>query len=228
MQENVENQPIVFSLDLQIQYRFVSYEPLDSSYSTNGDIPEDFDVSKSQLSNKAKERPSAKIKKKVSFNLNVQTYEPISDDETTTSGFYKVLKKKKMKRNEEQLGKGASLFFIDSVSSSLQTNVYPCNHRYQNGRDKNDEEDEMVYEESDLEDDDGYFDDVDDCGCDNDIIDDRFESLNIDSTKGDDLIQLDKDKSKNQRSLCGSTNGNAKIRCQYLCSVLNPLENTNQ
>ncbi|KAK8479460.1 hypothetical protein V6N11_035065 [Hibiscus sabdariffa] len=158
MQENVENQPIVFSLDLQIHY-----ETLDSSYSTNGDIPEDFDVSKSQLSNKAKERPSAKIKKK-------------------------------------------------------------------NCRDNNDKEDEMVYEESDLEDDDddGYFDDDDDCDCDNDIIDDKFESLNMDSTKGDDLIQLDEDKSKNQRSLCGSTNGNAKIRCQYLCSVLNPLENTTQ
>ncbi|KAK8497228.1 hypothetical protein V6N12_025729 [Hibiscus sabdariffa] len=164
MQENVENQPIIF----------VSYETLDSSYSTNGDIPEDFDVSKSQLSNKAKERPSAKIKKK--------------------------------------------------------TNVYPCNHGYQNCRDNNDKEDEMVYEESDLEDDDddGYFDDDDDCDCDNDIIDDKFESLNMDSTKGDDLIQLDEDKSKNQRSLCGSTNGNAKIRCQYLCSVLNPLENTTQ
>ncbi|KAK8660241.1 hypothetical protein V6N13_051174 [Hibiscus sabdariffa] len=148
MHENVENQPIVFSLDLQIQYRFVSYEPLDSSYSTNGDIPEDSDVSKSQL------------------------------------------------------------------------------------RDNYDEEDEMVYEESDLEDDDdGYFDDDDDDDhddCDNYIIDDRFESLNMDSTKGDGLIQLDEDKSKYQRSLCGSTNGNAKIRCQYLCFVLTPVENTTQ
>ncbi|KAK8661473.1 hypothetical protein V6N13_091075 [Hibiscus sabdariffa] len=61
-------------------------------------------------SNKAKERPSDKIKKKVSFNLNVQTYEPIPDVETTTFSFYRVLKKKKMKRNEDKLGKEAFPF----------------------------------------------------------------------------------------------------------------------
>ncbi|KAK8478824.1 hypothetical protein V6N13_037602 [Hibiscus sabdariffa] len=207
--------------------RFVSYEPLDSSYSTNGDIPEDSDVSKSQLSNKAKERPSAKIRKKVSFNLNVQTYEPIPDDETTTYRFLQSVEEEENEKKGGEAGKGSLPFFSDGVSSSLQTNVYPCNHRYQNCRDSYDEEDEMVYEESDLEDDDGYFDDDDD-DCDNDIIDDRFESLNMDSTNGDDLIQLDEDKSKNQMSLCGSTDGNAKIRGQYLCSVLNPVENTTQ
>ncbi|GMI70384.1 hypothetical protein like AT2G33400 [Hibiscus trionum] len=198
--------------------RFVSYEPLDS---TDVDFLEDSLVSKSQLSNKPKERSSVKIRKKVSFNLNVQTYEPIPDEETTT---FRFLQSVEEEENGGEAGKGSLPFSSDGVSSSLQTSVYPCNYRYQNCRDSYDEDDEVVYEESDLEDDDDYFDDDDDYKD----VDDKFESPNMVSTKGDDLIQLEDDKSTNEMSLRDSTDGNARIRSQYLCSVLNPVENTNQ
>ncbi|XP_038994991.1 uncharacterized protein LOC120119201 [Hibiscus syriacus] len=170
--------------------RFVRYEPLDSSNYTDVDIPEDSLVSKSQLSYKPK------IRKKVSFNLNVQTYEPIPDEETTTYQFLKSVEE------EEYKAKNGG----ESVSSSLQMNVYPSNYRYQNCRDSFDEEDEMLCEESDLEEQEEEYDD-----------DDEFESLN-----------MDEDKSKNQMSVGDSTDGNARIRSQYICSVLNPVENTTQ
>ncbi|KAE8735984.1 Detected protein of unknown function [Hibiscus syriacus] len=193
--------------------RLVSYEPLDS-----------YDSTKSQLSGKA-ERQSAKIRKKVSFNLNVQTYEPITDEETTTYQFLQSVEEENEK-NGGEVGKGSLHFFSDGVLSSLKTSVYPYNYRYQNCSDTYDEEDEMIFEENDLEDDDGYFDDDDDVWVDDGKdVDDQFESLNMDSTKRDDSIQLDE---KNQMSLCGSTDGNAKIRSQYLYSVLSPIENMTQ
>ncbi|KAE8725934.1 Detected protein of unknown function [Hibiscus syriacus] len=157
--------------------RFVRYEPLGSSNST------DVDIKKIPFN-------KPKIRKKVSFNLNVQTYEPIPDEETTTYQFLKSVEE------EEEKEKNGG----EAVSSSLQMNVYPSNYRYQNCRDSYDEEDGMLYEESDLEED-----------------DDQFESLNMDSTKEDDLIQSD-----------DSTDGNARTTSQYLCSVLNPVENTTQ
>ncbi|KAG8481007.1 hypothetical protein CXB51_025710 [Gossypium anomalum] len=78
--------------------KLVSYEPLDSSI--NVDIPEDSIVSKAQLSNKPKERSSVKIRKKVSFNLNVQTYEPIPDEETTTYQFLQSVEEKKGRKRK--------------------------------------------------------------------------------------------------------------------------------
>ncbi|KAL4386325.1 hypothetical protein GQ457_09G022090 [Hibiscus cannabinus] len=66
--------------------RFVTYEPLDSSY---------LQMMTSQKTPMLRRDRVLKSGKKVSFNLNVQTYEPIPDDETTTSyGFYRVLKRR--------------------------------------------------------------------------------------------------------------------------------------
>ncbi|TXG72410.1 hypothetical protein EZV62_000989 [Acer yangbiense] len=57
---------------------------MDSSVSIILDIKENTISSDSELSNRLlKERSSIKIRKKVSFNLNVQTYEPLSKDETS-------------------------------------------------------------------------------------------------------------------------------------------------
>ncbi|KAB2061908.1 hypothetical protein ERO13_A10G108300v2 [Gossypium hirsutum] len=207
--------------------KLVSYEPLDSSI--NVDIPEDSIASKPPLSNKPKERSSVKIRKKVSFNLNVQTYEPIPDEETTTYQFLQsVEEEEREKVNGGEAAKRSLPSLSEGISSSLQTSSYPCIYRYQNCRDGYEEEDEMVNEESDIEDDE-FFSDEDDYGDDDDKhVDDQFDSLNMDSTKGASLVRLDDDRSKNQMPLDGSADGNLKSRSQYLCSVLNPVENTTQ
>ncbi|TYG98581.1 hypothetical protein ES288_A10G128600v1 [Gossypium darwinii] len=167
--------------------KLVSYEPLDSSI--NVDIPEDSIASKPPLSNKPKERSSVKIRKKVSFNLNVQTYEPIPDEETTTYQFLQsVEEEEREKVNGGEAAKRSLPSLSEGISSSLQTSSYPCIYRYQNCRDGYEEEDEM----------------------------------------GASLVRLDDDRSKNQMPLDGSADGNLKSRSQYLCSVLNPVENTTQ
>ncbi|XWS13903.1 hypothetical protein CRYUN_Cryun36dG0078600 [Craigia yunnanensis] len=228
--------------------KFVSYEPLDSSVPLNLDIPEHPISSNSQLSNKPNERSSIKIRKKVSFNLNVQTYEPIPAEETTTYQFLQGVEEKESEKNGAEAGKGSLLSLSEEDSNSLQMGSYPTNYRYQNCRESYDEEDEMTYEESDLEDDD-YFYDYDDGDNSDDgdkDVDDQsrqrreeflvqLDSLNMEA-KGASLVQLDEDKAKNKMPLCASTDGelkslgsgNAEIRSQYLCSVLNPVENTTQ
>ncbi|KAK6265603.1 hypothetical protein QUC31_016440 [Theobroma cacao] len=228
--------------------RLVTYEPLDSSVSINLDIPEEPIASNPQLCNKPKERLSIKVKKKVSFNLNVQTYEPIPAEETTTYQFLQSFEEKESEKNGAEAGKGSLL------SNSLQMGSYPTNYRYQNCRESYDEEDEVAFEESDLEGDDCYDDDDDYYyyydGDDSDNVDkdvddqrqrqeeflDQFDSVNMESAKGASLVHLDEDKAKNKMTLCASTDGesksigcgNARIRSQYLCSVLNPVENTTQ
>ncbi|XP_022760329.1 uncharacterized protein LOC111306743 [Durio zibethinus] len=226
--------------------KLVSYEPLDSSVSINLDIPEEPISSSSQLSNKPKERSSIKIRKKVSFNLNVQTYEPIPAEETTTYQFLQSVEEKESENNGAEAGKGSLPSLSEGDSNSLQMGSYPTNYRYQNCRESYDEDDEMAFEECDLEDDDYFYDydDEDDSDDgDKDVDDqkqrreeslDQFDSLNMESAKGASLVHLDEDKAKNQMPLSASTDGelksfgcgNARIRSQYLCSVLNPVENT--
>ncbi|GMJ02001.1 hypothetical protein HRI_003869300 [Hibiscus trionum] len=58
--------------------KIVSHESLDSSVSQESTIP-----SNSQLSKKLEERSSIKTREKVRFNMNVQMYDPILDEETS-------------------------------------------------------------------------------------------------------------------------------------------------
>ncbi|XWS08747.1 hypothetical protein CRYUN_Cryun40dG0027700 [Craigia yunnanensis] len=229
--------------------KLVSYEPLDSSVSLNLDIPENPISSNSQLSTKPKERSSIKIRKKVSFNLNVQTYEPIPAEETTTYQFLQSVEEKESENNGAEAGKRSLPSLSEGDSNSLQMGSYPTNYRYQNCRESYDEEDEMTYEESDLEDDDHFYDYDDGDDSDDgykDVDDqsqqrreellDQFDSLNMVLAKGASLVQLDEEKAKNKMPLCASTDGelkslgcgNARFRSQHLCSVLNPVENTTQ
>ncbi|XVF62799.1 hypothetical protein PTKIN_Ptkin09bG0037300 [Pterospermum kingtungense] len=214
--------------------KLLSYEPLDSSVSSNLDIPENPISSDSQLSSKPKERSSIKIRKKVSFNLNVQTYEPIPDEETTTYQFLQSVEEEEIGKNGADTGKGSLPSVSEGDSNSLQMGSYPANYRYQNCRESYDEEDEMTYGESDLEEeDDDYFYDYDDADDSNDGDKDDDRSR---QTSEEILVQLDEDKAKNKMPHCASTDGelkslgsgNARIRSQYLCSVLNPVENTTQ
>lgn len=75
----------------------------------------------------------------MSFNPNVQTYEPIPAEKTTTYHFLQNVEEEENENNGAEAGKW-----------SLPSLSYPTNHRYQNCRESyDDEEDEMMCDESD-------------------------------------------------------------------------------
>ncbi|OMO98244.1 hypothetical protein CCACVL1_04281 [Corchorus capsularis] len=103
---------------------------------------------------------SSNTRKKVTFDTNVKTYEhdlvnesidfELRNDEEEGEKEGKVKEEKLAKPREFETSFGSENSSIASTSSS-----YPPNHRYQNCRESDDEEDELDYaEESDLDDDD--------------------------------------------------------------------------
>ncbi|KAM7260245.1 hypothetical protein ACFE04_015986 [Oxalis oulophora] len=125
------------------QTRYLSYKPLDSSASINHDIT-DYPVD-SDIRNEAKQQESNidKVKKKVRFDLNVQAYEPIPNEEDATHW------------------EDACKTITNESQSTLID--YPTNHRYQNVGNSYDEDEDNVYgsDPDDEFDDDGYEDDFD-------------------------------------------------------------------
>ncbi|OMP05273.1 hypothetical protein COLO4_08951 [Corchorus olitorius] len=108
---------------------------------------------------------SSNTRKKVTFDTNVKTYEHVlvnesidlelRNDEEEGEKEGKVKEEKLAKPRESETSFGSENSSIASTSSS-----YPPNHRYQNCRESDDEEDELDYaEESDLDDDCEEFDD---------------------------------------------------------------------
>lgn len=122
---------------------------------------------------KPKESSKPKVKKKVSFNLNVKAYERIQDDDNNTTYFSDEEEKTQCEYNEQETAK-----------SSMS--MYPSSYRYYNC---NDEEDEITLEESDIdeldEEDYGVSDDDDDNEDGGDETENKFENdkrLNKDET----------------------------------------------
>ncbi|WCJ24092.1 hypothetical protein M5689_006078 [Euphorbia peplus] len=190
---------------------FGCYEPLDSAYA-NLDVKEktlELDSELKDEGKKSKEPFSCKIRKKVSFNLNVQTYEPIpkeedSDDERSSKDAGK-------ERESQSLSKG------DSTSEKMGS--YPSNYRYGNCVHSYDEEDEIAYEESDLDDDDDDY----DLEEDEDEYDDDIACLRASQEK---VFEKLKSLSVNRDSLTEIRD--ARNRTQYDHSVLTPVENLSQ
>ncbi|KAG6668564.1 uncharacterized protein LOC122276525 [Carya illinoinensis] len=231
-----------------------SYEPLDSSVSLNLDITEDpiGPCSEFRVRDKPKERPSLKVRKKVRFNLNVQTYEPVPTDYNLSESDEEQEKIKKWEETEE----GGLLPMFSKVGRTEWTmGSYPTNYRYQNCSDSYDEENDFAYEEIDLDDDDDIndYDDIDDnsdggdeeCYGGNEILHERgqeevswqLESSYMESQKFVSSVQLTKDQSTNIMPTCASNvrelkppglHQNARDRSQYVHSVLNPIENITQ
>ncbi|CAK7327303.1 unnamed protein product [Dovyalis caffra] len=212
-----------------------SYEPLDS-VSTNLGTTGKLITSETELSRRPKESLNYKVRKKVSFNLNVQTYEPIPNEECTNDYW---------ESDEEETDKDAakerqfsSVSEGDSIASKIAS--YPSNYRYRNCIDSYVEEDEIAYEESDLDDDDGFDDDEDeDEGDDNNgcNIDElkvnqkefsgQFSSLSVSSQNRNSLTKLGEDTTANLKSFGDSNEGGLRS-CQYVHSVLKPVENLSQ
>ena len=123
-----------------------------------------------------KEGTSFKIRKKVSFNLNVQTYEPISTDDHVLQSDEED---EEMEKNGRKVSRVSSLSTSATKRAStglISLGLFPSNYRYQNVRDSYDsyeEEDYLADEESDLDDDD-YDGDDDDYNGDSDLDDQRM------------------------------------------------------
>ncbi|KAG7569009.1 hypothetical protein ISN45_Aa04g017730 [Arabidopsis thaliana x Arabidopsis arenosa] len=151
--------------------RICSYEPLLSSdptdFSTIIDNPEK--ISNSNLRGEVGEeekKVTKKTRKRVRFDLNVQTYEPI------------VPPRYENDCSDDEEGKGEKEKPEDLSSRS----VYPSNYRYHNCVDSFEDEDEMGYGESDLEDEDYYTDDENDYEDDADDEDEEEEERDQDVT----------------------------------------------
>ncbi|KAB1219323.1 hypothetical protein CJ030_MR3G001194 [Morella rubra] len=209
-----------------------SYQPLDSSVPSDLDIAVNPICTSSEFREKPKERPSCRIRKKVTFNLDVKTYEPIPT-------YYNLLEW------DEEEEKGSKCHQTAQGRENLGS--FPSNHRYHNCRDSYDEANEMAYDELDLHDDDNddYENDNDDIiedeyFADNDIVRNQSQEevswqLASSYTKPKTRLswtQLTKDKlscASNVRELEPfELHQNALDRSQRVRSVLNPIENLRQ
>ncbi|CAG7873305.1 unnamed protein product [Brassica rapa] len=164
---------------------------------------------------KAEERNSpspspSPSRKRVTFDSKVKTYEHVTVDESVE------LFEEEKKKDEEVKPLKSNQAPCSSEGSDVTSNSstsFPSNHRYQNCRESDDEEEEDALtdcDESDLE-------DIDDDGCllDEDYYDDDYEDNNKVYTEE---IADKKDKS----------NTSARDRTGYVNAVLNPIENLSQ
>ncbi|KAI3469813.1 hypothetical protein Pfo_026476 [Paulownia fortunei] len=226
-----------------------SYVPLDSDVSIKLDIKENNITSDSyQLKEKPKEPSILKIKKKVSFNLNVKAYEPIPNDDDDDTGMYLSdgEEETKWEFNAETKSMASLHYEEDSIASSIRS--HPASYRYQNCRDSYDEEDdELKLEENNLN-----FDDIEDSDEEVDDVysnesDDGMPSqedfpweLNPVNVEADNQVintQIPEEKNRSvehihdlqNKELQGfKSKSQARDRSQYVFSVLNPVENLSQ
>ncbi|KAL5068296.1 hypothetical protein RYX36_019183 [Vicia faba] len=160
--------------------------------------------SESRGRDQEKEKSGVKAKKKkVSFNLNLQIYE-------ANPSSYQVLENEEEENKEAILGDGSEVLMIR----------YPSNHRYYNCGYDQDEEDEMVYEESDIDDEFDEEFDWDDEGY------ESCEDYRVDEV-------CDENGMKNQKVISSKdaevkSNLNGRERSISMNSVLLPVENLTQ
>lgn len=174
------------------------------------------------------EQLSFGARKKVTFALNVQTYEDLTTQEITNDA------NEDEKENGDKENEGLQKDRLNSLAEN-DSKSYPSNHRYQNCSHSDDEyevdsgESEIEEEDDDDDDDDDYFDDEDDVD-DNDRIvqeesSDSFFSLPSAVQRGG-LETRTAEKEVNS-PVPGEAKSN-RDRSQYVHSVLNPIENLTQ
>ncbi|KAJ7979812.1 hypothetical protein O6P43_003169 [Quillaja saponaria] len=194
--------------------RHGTYEALNSSVTINLDIKDIPIVPHSDSGDEHKKQTRTKSRKKVRFNLNVQTYEPISTD-------YQILENNEDEDERKETGETENESLASSCSKA-EVRTYPSNFRYQNIRDSYDEEDELAFEEYDLDlDNDEYYDDGDDDDgdCSDSGVgenDSDYEVYGPKASEGEILEQ----KSPGSKL--------SDLRIQYVHSVLRPVENLTQ
>ncbi|XP_030507607.2 uncharacterized protein LOC115722518 [Cannabis sativa] len=190
--------------------RYGSYKPLDSSSITivrlssshkNPITVGDFEPRHKTKEQQQEQKPSSKIRKKVRFNLNVQTYEPVS---TSYDNF--------LEKEEEIHDEKMEILSTSKGSFNLNYRYRNCSDFY----DEEEEEEDMAFEDSDLYDDDYYNDDDE-------------EDDDYDGDDDIDIERVSHTSSEKKVISCENTDGE-KINSTTtsLHSVLKPVENINQ
>ncbi|GKU86239.1 hypothetical protein SLEP1_g788 [Rubroshorea leprosula] len=172
------------------------------------------------------QQQSPNARKKVTFDTNVKTYEHVLLDEVTD--FPKQKEEDKKKEKAEILTKSSQSECSSEHSSiTSSSSSYPPNHRYQNCRESDDEGDELVTEESDLDDEDdddgdGALDDDFDEDLDDEILGSRVRICEAQQVKEE------VDGSVGEVVQPIGSNPGARDRSAYIHAVLNPVENLTQ
>lgn len=198
---------------------------------------------------KPKHSLSSKIRKKVSFNLNVKMYEPVPSDETADC--FPVSNEietwEKSGQVMKKLTKSSLNHGDEGNSVGPEMVLYPANYRYQNISGSYDEEDDIRFEESDLDDDDDDFageTDEEDSWESKDEEDDvwkinefefigQFYSQNSSSQANVTNAPLPAGRNNNRLPLIEDLkkckeNCSARDRSRYVHPVLNPVANLSQ
>lgn len=167
------------------------------------------------------EQLSFSTRKKVTFDSNVQTYEHVSINESFDSLLDgKVCKKEEEGKTLEKSSQSKTSSEDGSITSS--SGSYPPNHRYQNCRDSDDEDEPLDYgEDSDLDDDDDLEDDDSD---DDGELD--YEEETVNSKRETQVMTEDADSPMPKKPT--GLNYSARDRSGYVHAVLNPVENLTQ
>ncbi|GFQ08631.1 hypothetical protein PHJA_003007100 [Phtheirospermum japonicum] len=175
-----------------------NYVPLDSDVSIKLDIKENKE--------KPKEPSKSKIKKKVSFNLNVKTYEPIPNDDDIINYLSDGEEETKWEFNTE----------AKSTSTLHYTNSIATSYRYKNCRDSYDDDgdDEFEFDENDLD-----FEESEDS-------DDEPDEISSNESDDNEVIN---NRVPGEENINIELQGlKSKVNGQYVFSVLNPVENLTQ
>lgn len=183
-------------------------------------------------SDKPEEQLSFSTRKKVTFDSNIRTYEHDSTDEASSDILPDGEETGKKEKKEEVLEK-LSLSKSSSEDSSITTSLgsFPSNHRYQNCRDSDDENEDLQFGDSDLddEDEDEDEDEEEDEDSDGEI---EYEDEIVDSKRGTFIEEVN-----SPIAVCNlperevkpiGFNRSARDRSKYVHSVLNPVENLSQ
>ncbi|KAK9945011.1 hypothetical protein M0R45_010543 [Rubus argutus] len=223
------------------EQRYKSFEPVQSAVSSvsvwekpisselkdekpiSPELKEDRAISPEleEVRDKPVEQLSFSTRKKVTFDSTVQTYEHVSINESFDSLLDgKVCEKEEEGKTLEKSSQSKTSSEDGSITSS--SGSYPPNHRYQNCRDSDDEDEPLDYgEDSDLDDDDDLEDDDSDDDGELDIEDEI-----VNSKRGTQVMTEDADSPMPKKPT--GLNYSARDRSGYVHAVLNPVENLTQ
>ncbi|KAE9455532.1 hypothetical protein C3L33_12586, partial [Rhododendron williamsianum] len=177
----------------------------------------------SDFLNKGKERTSSRIRKKVSFNSIVKTYEPLPNHDFTS--YFSESDEEK-----DETGKSS----IDSFPS--KNGCYQSNYRYYNCKESFEDEEDIEVDERDPDNDDEESIASSDDGK---VIEEEFSEqfcslsmrsakrVNLTNKKAEDFLPLSHSLDQELKK-CGLNPNAQRRRSDYVFSVLNPVENLTQ
>ncbi|XP_077229022.1 uncharacterized protein LOC143861940 [Tasmannia lanceolata] len=200
-------------------------------------IPTEAEVGSLQESRDKPEGLSFNKRKKVTFDLNVKTYDEVLVQEVPNNSIEIDYEEQENEKDDKKAAKQNPPLSLSKENLNLSTTgSYPSNHRYQNCITSDDEEpnnEEEAEYDSDFDDSDNDDDDDGDDGGEESF--ESYFSLPMDKEREISSTPVAKQEVKDSRPMCGSPDGKSKFlangardRSQYVHSVLNPVENLSQ